>query len=137
MRYHDIVKGQLRVDEGWRNKPYRDTVGKLTVGCGRNLDDVGLRDDEIAYLLENDIRVAENDARTLFVDFEYLSDNRKAVLINMALNLGKTRLSGFQRVISAVGQGDWTGAAKEMLQSRWAAQVGQRAQRLANMMREG
>jgi lysozyme len=58
--YLDITKAQLRVDEAVRAKLYKDSVGKWTIGVGRNLDDVGLRPDEIDYLLDNDVRVAEN-----------------------------------------------------------------------------
>lgn len=55
MSYRDILRPQLRIDEGVREFPYTDTVGKLSIGVGRNLDDVGLRPDEIALMLENDI----------------------------------------------------------------------------------
>jgi lysozyme len=137
MSYIEMVKGQLRIDEGWERKPYKDTVGKLSAGCGRNLDDVGLRDDEIALMLSNDVRVAENDAINLFVGFEWLSDVRKAVLVNMAFNLGHDRLSKFVKLRAAVKNRDFEEAAKQMLDSTWAAQVGLRAVRLAKQMREG
>lgn len=136
MTYRDIVRPQLRLDEGVRLKPYKDTVGKLTIGCGRNLDDVGLRPDEIDYLLENDITAAENTARALF-SFDALSDNRKAVLVNMAFNLGQQRLAGFAKFRAAVAAGDFDAASREMLSSAWASQVGQRAVRLATQMRQG
>jgi lysozyme len=135
--YLDIARSQLMVDEGVKRFPYRDTVGKLTVGCGRNLDDVGLSDDEINYLLNNDLFRAEKTARALFAGFDRLSDARKAVLVNMAFNLGQTRLAGFHRLREAVKEQDWEQAAKEMIDSRWAKQTGQRAVRLANQMREG
>lgn len=137
MSYQQIVKAQLKTDEGWKHKPYTCTAGKLSVGCGRNLDDVGLRDDEIDYLLDNDIRVAENDARFLFPSFDSLTDNRKAVLINMSFNLGKTRLSAFHKMIAAVGADDFAEAATQMLASKWAGQVGDRSKRLAKLMKEG
>lgn len=137
MSYTDIVKAQLRVDEAVRAKPYKDTVGKLTIGVGRNLDDVGLRPDEIDYLLDNDVRVAEGDARTLFTNFPTLSDNRKAVLVNMSFNLGRERLAQFHMFRQAVLAEDFSKAADEMLDSAWAKQVGLRAARLSKMMREG
>jgi len=135
MTYIEIVTAQLRVDEGVRAKPYRDTVGKLTIGVGRNLDDVGLRPDEIDYLLANDVRVAKDTAETLFANFHALSDERKAVLINMALNLGQTRLAKFARFRAAVTTGNFALAAIEMLDSAWAVQVGDRANRLAEKMK--
>jgi lysozyme len=135
--HREIVKAQLRIDEDLRRFPYRDSVGKLTIGVGRNLDDVGLRPDEIDLMLENDIGEAEGDARELFPSFDALSDARKAVLLNMCFNLGRSRLSAFHKFRAAVADGDWERAAAEMIESKWAAQVGIRAQRLAKQMREG
>lgn len=137
MSYLDIVKGQLRVDEGVRAKAYRDSVGKLSIGCGRNLDDVGLRADEIDYLLANDIAAAEQDARALFPTFDDLTDARKAALVNMAFNLGRVRLAGFHNLRAAVARGQWAAAAIAALDSKWARQVGQRAERIARAIREG
>lgn len=137
MDHRDIVRAQLRVDEDVRAKPYKCTAGKLTIGVGRNLDDKGLRPDEIALLLENDIVEAEADCKVLFANFEELSANRRAVLVNMAFNLGRERLAGFKNLRAAVLAGNFVKAADEMLDSSWAAQVGIRAQRLAKQMREG
>lgn len=137
MNYRDIARAQLKVDEGEKLKPYHCTAGALTIGVGRNLDAKGIRPDESALMLENDIRDAEADARYLFKGFDFLSENRKAVLLNMSFNLGRDRLSGFQRFISAVGQGNYSGAAKEMEDSAWFRQVGDRAKRLQKQMREG
>src|SRR5687767_6324235 len=88
MSYREIVRAQLMVDEGVRHKPYRCTAGKLTIGVGRNLDDVGLSLDEVNILLANDIHRAEVAAMDVFPNFLELSDNRKAVLVNMAFNMG-------------------------------------------------
>lgn len=137
MSYRDIVRAQLRVDEGVKAKPYRDTMGKLTIGCGRNLDDVGLFQDEIDLLLENDITRAEESARSLFPTFDELTDNRRAVLVNLAFNIGQTRLAQFKKLRKAVVANDFETAHVEMLCSLWADQVGQRAVRLAKLMREG
>jgi lysozyme len=137
MSYRDIVRAQLRIDEGVRSKPYRDTVGKLTIGVGRNLDDVGLRPDEIDYLLKNDIAESVAAARALFQSFNRLSGSRKAVLVNMAFNLGQTKLAQFKRLRAAVAAKDFQKAAAEMLQSAWAKQVGARADRLAKLMEKG
>lgn len=137
MNYLDILRVQLRTDEGTRVKPYRDTVGKLTIGIGRNLDDIGLHPDEISLLLENDIRGAEWTAKTVFNGFDALSDNRKAALVNMAFNLGETRLSGFHHLIAAINCENFPEAARQMLQSLWAQQVGARAKRLAVMIEGG
>lgn len=137
MSYQDILHAQLRADEGVKDRPYRDSVGKLTIGVGRNLDDIGLSQDEISYLLENDIRRAELAAKDLFPTFDQLSDNRKAVLVSMAFNVGKQGLSGFAKLRAAIAAGDFTQAAVEMMNSRWSTQVGRRADRLSKLMREG
>lgn len=136
MSFRDILEQQLRNDEGVRYKPYRDSVGKLTIGVGRNLDDVGLRDSEISVLLSNDMAVAETLARTLLPNFDALSDLRKAVVCNMAFNLGM-RLAGFKETLGAIREGRWEDAANNMLDSVWAQQVGLRARRLADDMRQG
>lgn len=135
MGYLDILRRQLPIDEGTRTRPYRDSVGKLTIGVGRNLDDVGLSLGEIAYLLENDIAQADKAARALVPKFDTLTEERKAVLVNMAFNLGHYRLSMFVKLLAAVREARWDDAADEMLDSTWAEQVGERAQRLAIEMR--
>ena len=122
--------------EGKRNKPYTDTVGKLSIGIGRNLDDKGLSDDEIFHLLNNDIADAIQDVRHCFSCYDQLSEARKMVLVSMAFNLGRTRLAKFVRFIGAVHLGRWEEAAEEMLDSTWAKQVGDRAVTLATMMRD-
>ena len=122
--------------EGKRNKPYTDSVGKLTIGIGRNLDDKGLSDDEIFHLLNNDIADAIEDVRHCFSCYDQISEARKMVLVSMAFNLGRTRLAKFVRFIGAVHLGRWEEAAEEMLQSLWAKQTGQRAVTLATMMRD-
>jgi lysozyme len=137
VNYRDIAKAQLKVDEGIRLKPYLDTVGKWTIACGRNLSDKGLSMLEVDFLLENDLTDAERDARSLVVTFDKLTDARKAVLLNMALNLGRSRLAGFKRFLEAIHAEAWEQAAAEMLDSTWAKQVKGRADRLARQMREG
>lgn len=137
MSYRDILRKQLLIDEGLRPKPYVDSVGKLSIGIGRNLADVGLRPDEIEYLFQNDVRDAEDAARRLVPNFEKLNDIRKAVVVNMAFNMGHSVLSGFENTLRAVNEGRYADAARGMLASKWALQVGGRAKRLAKQMREG
>ena len=137
MSFRDIAKVQLRIDEGVRPKVYFDSLGIPSIGVGRNLRDKGLSMQEIDYLLDNDLADAERDARALVPSFDRLSERRKAVLLNMALNLGRARLAGFKRFLEAVQAEAWEQAAVEMLDSKWAVQVGQRAQRLAQQMRQG
>ncbi len=128
---------QLLADEGIRFKPYRDTVNKLTIGVGRNLEDVGLSQDEAMYLLANDIRRTYGDLINALPWVAKLDDVRQNVLTNMAFNLGITGLLGFKHTLACVQRGEWNDAADGMLQSKWARQVGARAVRLAQQMRSG
>lgn len=140
MSHRDIVRAQLRIDEGTVEHAYMDSEGYWTIGVGRLIDKRKggrLRKDEMALMLENDIAEAEGDAKVLFPDFDALSANRRAVLVNMAFNLGRERLAGFNAMRAAVAEGNFEKAAAEMLESRWADQVGIRALRLAKQMREG
>jgi len=131
------LRAQLVKHEGLRLKPYKDTVGKWTIGVGRNLSDVGISEAEASYLLDNDIRKAVDDASTLVENFETLNDTRQHVLIDMAFNLGRSRLSKFRLMLAAVEAGDFKKAADEMVNSRWYLQVGPRSARLELMMRTG
>jgi len=128
---------ELTRDEGSRSKPYRDTVGKLTVGVGRNLDDVGISDDEIAYMLNNDVSRVTDALDAALPWWKQLDDVRQRVLANMAFNMGVKGLLGFRNTLAAIAAQEYTGAAAGMLASKWAKQVGARAVRLAYMMEHG
>lgn len=125
----------LKLDEGLRRKPYRDTVGKLTIGIGRNLDDVGISEDEAEYLLQQDINRTMADMDRLMPWWRGLDDTRKRVLINMGFNLGVPGLMKFKNTLAAVKEVRYADAAEGMLASKWAKQVGDRALRLAELMR--
>ncbi len=134
MNYLDILHAQLRVDEGYRDRPYRDTVGKTTIGIGRNLTDVGVSRGEIALMFDNDLATAENASRRLVPSFDSLSDVRKSVVVNLAFNMGFNTLSQFVNTLKAIDERRWGDAASGMLASKWAGQVGSRAFRLAASM---
>jgi lysozyme len=131
----DELTTQLKADEGFRSKPYKDSVGKLTIGYGRNLDDVGLSQGEGDTLLWNDINLALHTVQVNLPWIAQLSEARRGVLVNMAFNMGMATLLCFQKMLTAVKNGDFETAAKEMEESRWAQQVGARAQRLVLQMR--
>lgn len=137
MAYLDILEQQLTVDEGKRNKMYFDSKNIPTIGIGHNLRDRPISDRAIRVIFEDDVATAADDARHLFPTFDTLSEARQAVLVNMSFNLGLTRLAAFSKLRAAVSAGDFAGAAAEMLNSSWAAQVGARAQRLSKAMQEG
>lgn len=139
-----LLIAELRRDEGVRAKPYDDATGKppackgkITVGVGRNLTDVGLSDDEIDFLLLNDIMRVRVDLDANIPWWRTLDPVRQRVLQNMCFNLGWPTLAQFKATLAAVRLKQWERAAAGMLSSRWASQVGTRAYRLAQMMRTG
>ena len=133
----DSVQALIRLHEGLRLKPYRDTVGKLTIGYGRNLDDRGITKDEAEQLLRNDITRVTSELATALPWFLDLDPIRRAVLIDMAFNLGAAGLLKFALTLRAVEHADHARASQEMLDSVWATQVGTRATRLSEMMASG
>lgn len=116
---------------------YADPVGKLTIGWGRNLEDRGLSKAEAVMLLQNDVTDAEADCVKAFPWWDSLDGTRQGVIVEMAFNMGLPALKTFTRTLAAVGRGDYQAAADQMLQSKWATQVGQRAVTLAAVMRDG
>ncbi len=131
------IAAELRRDEGVRLRPYRCTAGRLSIGVGRNLDDVGISAAEAELLLDNDIARAAADLDRALPWWRGLSEARQRALVNMAFNLGLPRLLGFSAMLAALRAGDYSRAAAEALNSRWAGQVGARAARVAAMIREG
>ena len=125
--------------EGLRLKPYRCTASKLTIGYGRNLEDVGISRAEADMMFERDFAQAEAEARQLCrtykVNYEDLIEQRFYVLTDMIFNMGYDRVSKFKKMLTALSKGDYDTAANEMLDSAWAIQVGNRAQQLALLMR--
>lgn len=133
----DALKQELTRDEGRRFKPYKDTVGKTTIGVGRNLDDVGVSGDEIDLMLSNDISRSMMSLDQALPWWTSLSDARQRVMVNLCFNLGISRLMGFKNTLAAMQLGDYDKAAAELLDSTYAKQVGDRAKRLADMIRTG
>jgi lysozyme len=127
------LKNELIRDEGLRLKVYKDSEGIETIGVGRNLQK-GITREEAMYLLGNDVKNSIADANT-FPWFEDLSDVRQRVVVNMIFNMGLNKFRGFKQTIKHIAAGEYSEAAKEMLDSKWAGQVGLRAVRLSQMMR--
>jgi lysozyme len=128
---------QLIQHEGLRLKPYHCSAKKLTIGVGRNLDDVGITEEEAMVLLGNDISRVITELDQNIPAFSSLNEIRKRVLVDMGFNLGISRLMKFRRMLAALETGNWSQAAVEMMDSRWARQVGSRAERLKLMMETG
>ena len=129
----------IKRHEGVVPHAYQDSRGYWTIGVGRLVDEDlggGLSDDEIDYLLTNDINRCIEEAQA-YPWFAGLSEPRQAVVISLLFNLGKPRWDGFKKAQAAIEAGDYGEAASQMLDSRWAAQVGKRAEDMAAMMISG
>lgn len=131
----EALKDQLILHEGLKLEPYQCTAGKLTIGVGRNIEDIGITEDEARYLLDNDILRVCDELDRAVPWWRDLSDVRQRVMVDMVFNLGMSRFLQFKNFLAGVEAEDWDTAAEEMLDSRWASQVGQRANRLAEAMR--
>lgn len=135
----DKLVKQLRRHEGVRTHAYLCSENKITVGVGRNLDEnggIGLSEDEIDYLLKNDIKRCQQEliALSWFVDLDSV---RRDALTNLCFNLGMTRLMGFRKAMAAMAVGNYEEAADEFYDSKWAKQVGLRADEVCEMIRTG
>lgn len=128
----------LKRDEGERLKPYRCTAGKLTIGVGRNLEDVGISKEESDYLLTNDIsRVTVEISRHLPWALK-LDDARFSVILSMVFQMGMGGVKNFRKFLNALQMGDYTKASIEMMDSKWAQHDSpNRAKRLSEVMRTG
>lgn len=148
------LREQLSRHEDRRRFVYDDATGKPiaegtfvrglpTVGVGRNLAAKGLSDDEIDYLLDNDITDAITDAST-FRWFESLDPVRQSAVVELCFNLGLTRLRGFSKFLGAMAEQRFGVAAAELANSKWQKQVDPklgdgkgRADTLIHMIRTG
>ena len=131
----------LRRHEGVETHAYKCTAGKITIGVGRNIDPaggIGLSDDEVEYLLENDIaRCAEELGREFPWFSGLINDARRDALIDLCFNVGITSLRNFKMANAAMAEDDYEKAADEYMNSRWASQVGNRAKEICAMIRTG
>ena len=130
----------LKIHEGVETHAYKCSASKITIGVGRNIDPeggIGLSEDEIDYLLQNDI-----DRIITELDFEYgwfseLNEARQDAMIDISFNLGQTRLRKFKKALTAMEKSDWDTAANEFMDSKWSKQVGNRAKELTEIIRNG
>ena len=129
----------LKRHEGVRSHVYLCSAGYETIGVGRNISKsgMGLSDDEVDYLLENDIVRVIKELSSEYPWFKDLDDVRKDAMIDISYNLGATRLRGFKKALAAMEVADHTLAAKEFLDSKWSRDVKGRAHELASMIETG
>jgi len=144
--------------EGMVLTVYQDTLGIDTIGIGRNLKDRGISPEELAYmdipnmaivytegiseadaryLAMNDIKIVENELSQVHKCVDNLDAVRQLILMDMAFNMGVPRLCKFKKMWNAIHEGNFDAASLEMMDSRWARQVGSRARKLADAMKSG
>ena len=140
---HLNLLNQLRRHEGLRLDPYKCSEGYLTIGYGRNIETNGISEAEAEFMLSNDLIACESELKDEGW-YNQLDETRRAVVLNMAFNLGKPKLMQFKKFIGALSDDDYETASKEMVTgsdgvspSKWASQVGSRAYELADQMRTG
>lgn len=128
---------QLKIHEGFRSNVYTCSGGKKTVGYGRNLQDIGISEEEAEMLLKNDIYEATNQLLNAFPWMATFSDVRISAMINFTFNVGIGTVKTFTKSIDALKKEDFNLAADMMLDSRWANQVGDRAIQITEQIRTG
>lgn len=126
---------RLKKHEGFRSKPYRCPAGKLTIGYGRNIEDNGITEAEASFLLVEDVKKCRAECQKSFAWFGDMDRDRQDVIVELDFNMGLKRLLGFKKMLAACARKDYEAAAREMLDSLWARQVGKRAQTLAAIMK--
>lgn len=134
---YDILLEQLKDFEGLELKAYQCTAGKTTIGLGRNLDDYGITKEEAYYLAKNNINELEDELDRAIPWWRQLDDARQRALINLSYNVGTTTLLKFKKTLQYLEDGSYEEAAKEVLDSRWADQVGRRAIFISNVFLTG
>jgi lysozyme len=133
----DKLETQLIRHEGLRLRPYTDTVGKLTIGVGHNLTDLGITKDQAMRILAEDIELVEAQLAMNLPWSKNLDEVRSRALMDLCFNLGITKLLEFHNTLTALKEGRWADAAKFLLDSLYAKQVGQRAKDLAHQFETG
>ena len=143
-----VLMPMLLAEEGTRLKVYDDktglpiipgtkVIGHPTVGIGRALDVNGITEEEAEYLLGNDVEKVCEQMDKALPWWTTLTVTRRAVLAGMAFQMGITGLLAFKNTLAMVQAGDYRGAARGMLASKWATQTPGRAARMAQMMEHG
>ena len=143
---------RLSMHEGIRLFPYKCSKGYLTIGIGRNLESNPLTDEEkkicgnwqrgitkeaAFILLRHDIKRVLNECKTHISFWFTLDDERQYALLDMAFNMGISKLLQFKKMLTALGVGNYNEAAQECLNSKYAQEVGLRSQRIANVLKTG
>jgi len=131
------LKDSIKNDEGFRRFIYKDIKGNQTIGYGRNVAQVGVSELEAEILLSNDISNATMELYRFLPFAQSLDDIRKAALIELTFNVGIEKVIQFRKMIDALKNKDFELASNEMLDSEWAKEVGNRANKLSAWIKTG
>lgn len=130
------LREDLIAEEGIRLKPYLCPAGKLTLGVGRNLDDVGITEDEAMAMLDNDIERVKGQLAKALPWLETKSPDVQRAIANMTFQMGIGALLKFKKMLAALQARDYNAARREALDSAWAKQTPQRAKRVTDLFKE-
>ena len=142
----EIVKEDLIRHEGYVAEIYLCSEGYPTFGIGHMVTEEDMEhtwpvgtpvtDERILEVFKKDCEIAYTDACTLVLNFAGQAPDAQRVLVNMAFNLGRNRLSKFKNMLKYVNEGNYLMAANEMINSKWYGQVGRRSAELVDMMKD-
>ena len=130
-------KALIKLHEGYRDRLYRCTAGKLTIGFGWNVEDTPICTEAATAQLDHQLDKAIIALHGIFPEFFSMGPWRQSALTDMMFNLGPTRFQGFRRMIAAIKLGHWHTAAAEAMDSKWCTQVGSRGERIVQILRTG
>ena len=135
---YELLKKDLRIDEGVRFVPYQDAGGNWTVGIGHLMSNP-LSESAVESILQDDIAIAEVDARKIYPQFGAFSEIRQRAIVELLFNLGYNRYMTFNRHRAAIEENDWDTAAAELIDSKWYRKDVQasRSERVISMIRNG
>lgn len=134
------LREQLKIDEGVKYEIYNDHLGYPTFGIGHLITEADeeygkpigtpVSEERVNAVFDSDVEIYVSEAKKVFPNLDSLPAEAQEVIVNMCFNMGAPRLSKFKKFITAVNESNWITAGVEMLDSRWAKQVGNRAIRL-------
>ncbi len=139
------LREQLTIDEGCVYEIYNDHLGYATFGIGHLVREsdpengsplgTAVSEERVIEAFDDDVATVLSECKVLYPDFDDLPEEVQQIIANMMFNLGRPRLSKFAGMKRGVDSQDWDAAADEMVDSRWYRQVGARAERLVERMR--
>ena len=141
------LKQQLEFEEGRRLKAYTCTAGHKTIGIGHNLDvkpafngqcipDI-ISDQICDLIFDRDLNDTITQLNFVWLANTKLDPARRDAVINMCFQLGINGVMKFKLMLNALERSDWVAAKAHALDSSWAKQTPERAERVAEQLLTG